>query len=535
MDRRSVLKLAAGAAAAAPLSALNLRRAIAQGAAGRPITYGQSTSLTALDPGQGGFLNYPAGYEAALCLYDRLIDFDENLRFVPQLAESWQIADDLKSIRFVLRRGAKFHDGTPIDAAAVKFNIERTMDRQRTPTNRPIWDPITAVEAPDDRTVIARTTTPFSQLLNIFAHGSAAMVSPTAIQRNGERSIAQNPVGSGPFMLESFNPGQQLIVKAFDDYWGGKPATPRITFQFIAEAATRVSALRTGSVDVIDAVPVQLIQSLRREQNIEVITKPGLRPMGFVINLTRAPYDNVLVRRALNFAVPVQTIAERVFFGFARASDSPLAFNTRDYRKAGDPVFDAARARALLAEAGWRDMVNNVLHKDGQPLKMTLQTSEGLFPGDVAVTEIAARAWQQIGIDVTINKIDRSAYWDTLRQERANLRFDLAMFGFNPSNASGLYHLESLFKSNADDNARLDVWNIGRYRNARVDELLRTANVTPDPARQTDLLGEAQRIIWEDAPYVWLQVNENATAIKRGVSGVELWPIVFTSVRKARG
>lgn len=529
LKRRTLLQLAAGAAAA---PVLNLRSAAAQ--APRAITYGQSTSLTALDPGQGGFLNYPAGYEAALCLYDRLIDFDADLAFVPQLAERWEIASDLKSITFTLRRGAKFHDGTPIDAAAVKFNIERTMDRQRTPTNRPIWDPITAVETPDDRTVIARTTTPFSQLLNIFAHGSAAIVSPTAIQRNGERSIAQNPVGSGPFMLESFNPGQQLVLKAFDDYWGGKPATPRITFQFIAEAATRVNALRTGSVDVIDAVPVQLIQSLRREAGLEVITKPGLRPMGFVINLTRPPYDNVLVRRALNLAVPVQTIAERVFFGFARASDSPLAFNTRDYRKAGDPTFDPARARALLGEAGFQP-VNNVMTRNGQPLRMTLQTSEGLFPGDVAVTEIAARAWQQIGIDVTINKIDRSAYWDTLRQERANLRFDLAMFGFNPSNASGLYHLESLFKSNANDDARLDVWNIGRYRNPRVDELLRTANTTPEAARQTELLGEAQRIIWEDAPYVWLQVNENATALKRGVTGVELWPIVFTNVRKARG
>jgi ABC-type transport system substrate-binding protein len=529
LKRRTVLQLAAGATAA---PVLNLRSAAAQNA--RAITYGQSTSLTALDPGQGGFLNYPAGYEAALCLYDRLIDFDADLNFVPQLAERWEIASDLKSITFTLRRGAKFHDGTPIDAAAVKFNIERTMDRQRTPTNRPIWDPITAVETPDDHTVVARTTTPFSQLLNIFAHGSAAIVSPTAIQRNGERSIAQNPVGSGPFMLESFDPGQKLVLKAFDDYWGGKPATPRLTFQFIAEAATRVNALRTGSVDVIDGVPVQLIQSLRREANLEVITKPGLRPMGFVINLTRPPYDNVLVRRALNLAVPVQTIAERVFFGFARASDSPLAFNTRDYRKAGDPTFDPARARALLGEAGFQP-VNNVMQREGQPLRMTLQTSEGLFPGDVAVTEIAARAWQQIGIDVTINKIDRSAYWDTLRQDRANLRFDLAMFGFNPSNASGLYHLESLFKANTDDNARLDVWNIGRYRNPRVDELLRTANITPEPARQTELLGEAQRIIWEDAPYVWLQVNENATALKRGMTGVELWPIVFTSVRKARG
>ena len=107
------------------------------------------------------------------------------------------------------------------------------------------------------------------------------------------------------------------------------------------------------------------------------------------------------------------------------------------------------------------------------------------------------------------------------------------MFGFNPSNASGLYHLASLFKSNADDAARPDVWNICRYRNPKVDELLTEADRTPGKAEQDALLAQVQDLVWNDNPYIWLQVNENVSAVRKSVKGVEVWPVVFTSLRKA--
>ena len=164
---------------------------------------------------------------------------------------------------------------------------------------------------------------------------------------------------------------------------------------------------------------------------------------------------------------------------------------------------------------------------------MVLLASDGLFPGDLNIAEICARSFQQVGIDVTINKIERGSYWDEIRKDRAALTFDVAMFGFNPSNASGLYHLESLFKANVDDAGRPTVWNFGRYRNPKVDQLLAQANVTSDPAKQAAIMAEVQKIVWDDAPYVWLHVNENATAVRKGIKGVELWPIVFTIPRRA--
>jgi ABC-type transport system substrate-binding protein len=523
MRRRDLLTGIAGASAAS-FSVPTLRAQAQSATAPGTITYGHSTVVLTLDPTHGSFTGYPGGYEAALCLYDRLLDFDAEMNISPQLAESFKMADDLTSATLKMRAGVKFHDGTPCDATAVKVNVERLMDKQRNPTNRPLWDPIAGVEAPDTQTITLKLKSPFSQLPNSLAHGSGAMVSPAAIEKFGDTGIAQHPIGAGPFKMASFTPGQELVVEANEEYWGGKPKTAKIVFRAIVEPATRLAALRTGAVDVIDSVPVALIGPLKGDANLTIISKPGLRPMGFAINLAHEPFNDQRVRQALNLAVPVDVIAEKVFLGYARAPDSPLAFNTAGHRSVGKLVFDQANAKALFAEAGFGG---------SNPLKIELFTPQGLFPNDVSVSEIVANSLKQAGCEVSITKIEGGAYWEALRQDRANLKWDLAMFGFNPSNASGLYHLASLFKSNTDDAARPDVWNIGRYKSAKVDELLTAADRSPDKAKQNELLGEIQELVWNDNPYVWLQVNENISAAKKALKGVEVWPIVFTSLRNA--
>jgi ABC-type transport system substrate-binding protein len=509
-------------------------RALAQAADGGTITYGQSTSIVALDPGFGAPLNYPSGYEAAICLYDRLLDFDQDMKIVPALASSFEMAPDLMSVTLKLRPGAVFHDGTPVDAASVVFNIQRMMDKVRNPTNRPLWDPVSGVETPDATTIIVRTKAPFVQLPNTLAHASGSLVSPAQVAKAGEKGFAQAPVGAGPYQMESFTPGTELVLKAFDRYWGAKPGAERIVFKFIAEGSTRVSALRTGAVDVIDAVPVQLAETIEHDPKLALVAKPSLRPIGFAFNMTRPALADVLVRRALNLAVPVELIAKKVFFGYAQVPDSPLAFNTIGHATIGKLAYDPARAKALLDQAGWKPGADGVREKDGAKLALDIFTADGLFPGDVSVTEIVAASLKQVGADPRITKIEKGAYWDQIRQDKAHLGFDLAMFGFNPSNASGLYQLASLFKSNEDDSARPDTWNMMRYRNPEVDAALEKANSDPDAAARDAALTKAQALIWQDAPYLWLQVNQTVSAIRKPVSGVEVWPVVFTVLRRAR-
>jgi len=532
MHRRQFLSGAAGIAALGAVSGFDLRT-YAQAAAGT-VTFGQSTSILTLDPAHGAFTGYPGGYEAALVLFDRLLDFDANMQIYPQLAESYMMSADLMSCALKLRQGVFFHDGTPCDAAAVKINIERMMDKGRNTTNRPLWDPVSAVEVVDPTTLIIKTSIPFAQLPNTLAHGSGAIVSPAALTAYGEDGFAQNPIGAGPYRVESFNPGQELTLKAFDDYWNGKAGADRIIFKFIAEPATRINALNTGAVDIIDAVPVQLVRQLEQNPSVEIIRKAGLRPIGLAFNFNRPLLADVRVRRALNFAVPVKIIAEKVFFGFAQAPNSPLAFDTIGHKAVGETVFDQGQAKQLLSDAGFVAGSDGILVKDNNRFELTFFVPEGLFPGDVAVAEIVAASLQQVGIQVSITKIERGAYWDQLRQDQANIRWDMAMFGFNPSNASGAYHLTSLFKSNMNDQTKPDIWNIGRYRNERVDELLIMADSVPEEAVRMEALAEAQEIIWGDAPYLWLQINENVSAVRKGMAGVTVLPIVFTSLRDIR-
>lgn len=531
MKRRQFLTGAAGAAllSAVPMGGI---RAWAQDASG-VITFGQSTAVLTLDPAHGAFTGYPGGYEAALLIFDRLLDFDGDMKIVPQLAESFAMSEDLQSCELKLRTGVTFHDGTPCDASAIKFNIERMMNKDINTTNRPLWNPVSGAEVVDDTTVVIRTSAPFAQLPNTLAHGSGAIVSPAAIEKYGEDGFAQKPVGAGPYMVESFDPGQELTLKAFDDYWGSKPGASGVVFKFIAEPATRINALTTGAVDVIDSVPVQLVSQLEGNSEIEVVRKPGLRPIGLAMNLTRPALSDVKVRKALNLAVPVATIADKVFFGFAKAPDSPLAFDAIGHKSVNETTYDPEQAKALLKEAGYVEGSDGMLEKDGAKLSLSLYAPEGLFPGDVAVAEIVAASLKQVGVDVQITKIEKGGYWDHLRQDQANLAWDLGMFGFNPSNASGTYHLASLFKSNADDSTKPDVWNISRYRNAEVDELLKTADTAPNEEERMDALGKAQEHIWADAPYLWLQINENVSAVRKSVSGVSVMPIVFTNLRTA--
>ncbi|MDF1521871.1 MAG: ABC transporter substrate-binding protein [Trueperaceae bacterium] len=497
------------------------------------IVYAQSVPVTTLDPAHGAFLAYPAGYEVAFAIYDRLVTFDETFTLAPQLATGWTASDDGLTWTFTLREGVTFHDGTPFDAAAVVWNVERMIDAERNPTNRPLWNPVAGTVALDNLTVAITTHEPYSALLNTFAHGSGAIVSPAAAERYGDDEIATNPVGSGPFMLDSFNPGQEVVLKAFPDFWGEPSGTDELVFRYVPEASTRISALRTGEVDVIDSVPPQLALTLETDPNVQVLTTPGLRPMGFALMTERPPLDDVRVRQALNYAIPKDAISRGVFQGFARPANSPLAFNTVGHVSAGDFAFDPARAGALLDEAGWTLGSDGVRTKDGERLEFSLYTPEGLFPGDLDIAEIVASSLADVGVDVTITKIEAAGYWDELRKTPENIAWDIAQFGFNPSSSDGTYHLDSLFTSNPPGAAAIGAWNIVRYDNPEVDQLIAAAKTSIDLDARDAYLADVQRIVWADAPYLWLQVNEVITATRADASGVQVWPVIFTIVRDA--
>jgi ABC-type transport system substrate-binding protein len=493
---------------------------------GRGLTMGQSTTALTLDPTHGGFSLFPGGEQVALCLYDGLLGVDAAMRLVPLLARAYAMSPTLTACTLKLRPRVQFHDGTPLDAAAVKLNLERLMSPQRNPTNRQLWDKLAAIEIQNPDTIVIRTNAPFQQLPRALAHPSGGLVSPAAIARFGDDHIAAHPVGAGPYRAASFAAAQDVVLEPFEHYWAGRPHLAQLRFTTIDDASQRLAALRRDAVQVIDGVPAAGAGELQQDMAVAVDAVPGLRMTGFAINMTRPPLADPRVRRALNLAVSVPQIIDQAFYGYARVPNSPLAFAADGYAAVGQLTCDPAAATSLLAQAGYGP---------GKHLPLTLFAPARQSAADALLVDLVAGALRQLPITVTVRKIAGGGYWDELRQAPAGLRWDLALFGFQPDNASGLHHLTTVFRSNRDPATIPDAWNIGHYRNPEVDRLIEAAATAANPAAYDAALQAAQTLIWHDAPYVWLPVADIISAARTTVSGVEVSPTGTTLLRHAAG
>lgn len=500
----------------------------------RPLVYAQNVPVTAMDTaGSSIGTVYPAGYEAMYLIYDGLVAFNDRMQITPQLATRWSVSKDGLTWTLTLRRGVTFQDGTPFNADAVVFHIQRQADPKVNQSNRPLWDPVASVRKIDDDTVAIMTQKPFGALLNTLAHGSGGIVSPTAVRRLGE-GFARAPVGAGPYMVERLDTGSQLVLRRFDRYWGGRTGYPGIVLRNVPDPTTRIALLQSGQADVIGAIPPENVAPLESSADVDVISRPALRTFGFAFNLNRPFFQDVRVRRAFNYAIDRGPIIKAIFKGFATPIDSPLSPFTTGHASAGTYSYDVTKAKASLAEAGWTPGPGGVLRKGGQPFEISVLTPIGMLPKDIEVTQAFQDFLRNIGVRASINRVEPAAFWDYLRVPPDRLRWDMVLFGFNPSNGDGAYHMASLFQSNPSRGAPPKVWNFTWYANSKVDALLDGADATVDQAKRNSLLAQAQRIVWNDAPYVWLYAENVIVAKRKAVRNVVVLPIVFTILRNAR-
>src|SRR5262245_5507291 len=516
------------------LAAGLLAPGVASAQAERTLTYAQNVAINAMDTA-GATIGtvYPAGYEAMFLIYDGLVRFNEKMQIEPQLATEWSTSADGLTWTFKLRRGVSFQDGTPVNADAVVFHLERQIDPKGNAANRPLWDPIASVKKVDDATVAVTTHRPYGALLNTLAHGSGGVVSPDAVKKQGA-NFKLSPVGAGPYMVEKLEVGSELVLKRFDGYWGGKAPFARIVLRHVPDPATRLAMLQGGQADVIAAVPVESVAQIQSLPSVEVIAKPALRTFGYGFNLNRKMFQDARVRHALNHAVDRAAIIKAVFRGYATPIDSPLSPFTTGYGAVGTYDYNPDKAKQLLAEAGWKPGADGVLRKDGEAFEVSLLTPGGMLPKDVEVTQAVQSFLGKVGVKATINKVEPAAFWDFLRVPPDQLKWDMVLFGFNPSNGDGGYHLSSLFASNPTRTERPKVWNFTWYTNPKLDSLLAEADQTVDAAKRKAMLIEAAKLAWTDAPYLWLYAENVVVAKKKELKGVEVQPVIFTILRNAR-
>jgi len=502
------------------------------GVAKKELVYAQSVPINSLEITGMQPQAYPAAYEAAFAIFNGLVRFTPEMKIVPDLAESWAIDGSGLSWTFKLKQKVVFHDGTLFNADAVISHVNRMIDSKTNVGAMTLWAPVKGAVKIDDYTVRITTSTPYGGLLNVLAHGSGLIPSPTAVAAYG-KDVSFHPVGTGPYKMLSFAPGTELVLSANDAYFGPKPVYQKITFKYVADASARVSALRSGEADAIDSVSPELTSTLSRDPNVKLINVAGLRSFGIGLSFTNPLLQNQTIREALNYAIDKDSIVRVIFRNFATVLSSPLAPGIDGAVKAGNFAYSPEKAQSLLKGIGCVLGSDGIFSLNGKRLSFKFRLPSGLFPNDVSVGESIQSQLKKIGVEVTIDKIEAASYWASIRVPKDKVDFDMAMFGYNPSHGDPVLHMEALFSSNKS-NAALDLWDFIWYKNTEVDSAIAKAKSSVDLAVRDRYLEQAQQAVWQEAPYIWLYAQNNISACRSNIDTVSVLPVVFTLVQGAK-
>lgn len=445
----------------------------------------------------------PSGHDRILHynIFNSLLGIDENLNIRPELAVSWETPDELTVILH-LREGVQFHDGTPFNAEAVAYNFERMLSHPRSARQIEVRA-VESTEVLDEYTIQINLSQPEAGLLNALADRAGMMVSPAAAEEHGD-NFENNPVGTGPFVFVEQLVDDHVRLARFENYWEeGLPYLDEVVFRFVAEEPAKVLALRSGDLDVIDKVPPQDIQSLQREQNLEYFEIPGTGTIYIVFNVNREPFDDKIVRQALNYAVDREGIIQALLFGQGDSARGPFA-STRSYTYHPDLdryTYDPERARELLAEAGIDD-----------GFEMTIHTFN--FTDLRNIAEAVQGYLSDVGINATVDPRDAVAMNQMWRDDPQ----------FSPSTAAwnaGLINPDNdLVRSFHSEG-----WsNYGHYSNPEVDALIDQILSTYDEDERGRLYREVQELIIEDAPAIFIAHPNIRYATRSNVEGFVAMP-----------
>lgn len=440
-------------------------------------------------------------------LYEGLVVFNDKMEVVPRLATSWSVSADGSTWTFKLRPGVVFHDGTPFNSEAVKFSLERVLDPATGATRRANYTLIKKVEPVDDLTVRIVTDPPSPDLPFLLADRSAMIVSPAAVKKFGP-DFARNPVGTGPFKLANWVTGQRVEMVPFESYWGPKPQTTKLVFRPIREAASRTAVLRTGEADIVFNLPPSDLALLEQDPALVVRREVGITQVMVELRQTRLPFSDVRVRKAVNLAVDKEAIIKNILQGLGSLMEGPGIPSLWGYIRLPAFPYDPEQARRLLAEAGYPSGFDAKLYY-----------VPGRWAGDDQVAEAIQGYLSRVGVRVSIVKIPEAELVPVLSRDPDQMPGEMVM----PIRTSFFmdYHLYRLYHSSS---------TLGQtaqrsgYRNSRVDSLLDEQRRVFDERRRAELLAEVQRIIWDDAPYLFLFNRGFAYGYRNGLTGFTVLP-----------
>ena len=462
----------------------------------KPLIVAQGADARTLDPQKAIDTPTVRVYNQ---IYDGLVKKDNDMNIVPGLAESWNKVDERRTI-FNLRKGVKFHNGETLTAKDVKFTLDRMKNQ---PTVSFLISEIELINVIDDYTVEIVTKNGFGPLLSHLSHPGAVILNEKAVTNSSER-YDQNPVGTGPYILDKWLAGDRIFLKANPEYYLGKSAIENIVIKAIPEGTNRTIALETGEADIVyDVDPVD-IDKIKSNNDLKFLYEQSLGNSYLGLNTQHKPFDDVRVRQAIAYAINVDDIIEVVYKNTAIPGSSPISPKIPGYNKdVKNYEYNVEKAKKLLAEAGYPN-----------GFKTSIWINDNTSRKDIAT--LLQDQFKTLGIDAAIETLEWGAYID----RTAAGEHDMYILGWVTVTGDPDYGLYPVFHTSAHGRAG----NRSFYSNATVDRLLDEARISTDQEKRMDNYREIQRIIQEEIPSITMVYNNQNVATQKYVENFVLHP-----------
>lgn len=433
---------------------------------------------------------------AALC--DKLVDVGPDLQFQPELATAWQWAPDGRALTLTLREGAHFHDGSPVDAAAVKANLDRYRTARES-RRRTELAQVSAVETPDARTVRLVLSQPYAPLLSVLADRAGMMLAPAVLPRGA--AIGQDPVCSGPFRLTRRVAQDRIEMEKFAGHWNAANIhADRLVFLPIPDNNIRLLNLRAGQLDLIERVAPVDVPAAERDARLTLVAGASIAYQTLALNLGHGPLaqrplgSDARVREAFERSIDRAIINQVALEGRFTANNQPEPPGTAyHFADLAPPPRDVARARALLREAG-HERVAFTLKVPNQPV-------------EAQVAQIIQAMAAEAGFDISIETMEAAAL--VAATQRGDFEMSLNIWSGRP-----------------DPDGNIAPWvasngflNRGKYSNPQVDALFAQARAVTETAARQPLYRQAAELWMADRPYLMLYHYRWFWAMRRGVEG----------------
>lgn len=446
---------------------------ISQNKSSNTIVVATSAEPTSLDPQYG---EDTTTQRVVMQISDTLISVDEDMNYIPGLAETWEVSEDGLTYTFHLREGVKAHNGDTLTSEDVAY----TVDRGKASTLvAKAFEAIESVECPDDSTVIMHLSYSSPIQLAYLSSPSTGIVNKRACEEMGNDAFGRAPVAYGPYQVVSWDSGDRITLKAFEDYWNGTPAIENAIFRIYTDSNTAAIALQNGQVDVVLDVSTSDVATLEENSNVSVYTGESLIAYHFHLNCSRAPFDDPKVRQAMIYAVDTQAIIDACFDGVGATvmnSFIPQMSMSEDLGENPYP-YSPEEAQRLLEEAGYPDGFDcNILVTSGEQESMA---------------QVLKAYLQQVGINLEIKVYE----WSTLLSLVESGDYDstiLRIVAMVPDPDLSLY---TRFESS-------QVYNFSKYYDEELDTMLENARVCPNEEERTQMYLDINQYLWDVVPTV---------------------------------